>query len=475
MDAKHIDCDVLIIGAGSAGIEAYQAASSAGAFCILAERGPLGTTAQRSGDIPLALLQEAGQYCMKLKDARNFGLNIKNSRFDNREVLNAMRQVRARSTTDILSFIYKIPESQRIMGRVSFLDPNRARLNDDTIISFKTAVIATGAKPVTSYELDRLGGVMTAADLFEMEHLPRSLAVFGSGMIGISLGQTLSNLGVEVTVFGDGRIWQLTDEQVISVARELLQQEFAFEVSSELTAIEHIGDAYGIYYLDENQYENFLIADEVLTAGPRLPNLDELNLQALGLQPDEQGFLQINFATMQTQMPHIFIAGDAAQNSMSTARARREGRQAGLNAANFPNLEESRPVCGSTMLFTSPGLAVVGLSLEKMKERARLGHHFVAAEARLDDGRYRIMHKEGGIIRMYCDEKTHLPLGAEICAEGAGHLAHFLALAMQQQLTVEELSSFDYYHPSLEEAVLRVSQAALKALKRTGSKYYDAG
>lgn len=124
------------------------------------------------------------------------------------------------------------------------------------------------------------------------------------------------------------------------------------------------------------------------------------------------------------------------------------------------------------MTFTSPGLAVVGMSLDEMKARARQGHHFVAAEVRLDDGRYRIIRREGGIIRLYCDEETHLPLGAEICAEGADHLAHFLTLAMRQKLTVEDLASFDFYHPSLEEAVGRVSLSALKALKRSGKKYY---
>lgn len=473
METKHLDCDVLIIGAGSAGIEAYQAASSAGAYCILAERGPLGTTAQRSGDIPTALLQAAGQCCMHLKDAQNFGLKHKlTTGFDNSEVLNAMRQVRARSTNDILSFIYKIPESQRVIGQVRFLDSNRVTVNEDIMISFKCAVIATGASPAIPYELGRLGGIKTSNDFFEQDRLPKSLAIFGSGLIGLSLGQALSNLGVEVTVFGDGRIWKLTDEQVKAVARELLQHEFSFEVSSELTAIEKVGEGYGIYYLDESRYENFLVVEQVLSAGIRIPNLDELNLRDLGLSYNEHGIINMNFVTMQTEIPHIFAAGDAAQNAMSTARARREGRLAGLNAASFPNLKESVVPCEAAMTFTSPGLAVVGLSLDEMKSRARQGHHFVAAEVRLDDGCYRIIRREGGIIRLYCDEESHLPLGAEICAEGAGHLAHFLTLAMRQKLTVEDLASFDFYHPSLEEAVGKVSLSALKALKRTGKKYY---
>lgn len=474
METKHLDCDVLIVGAGSAGLAAYKAASGAGAFCILVERGPLGTTAQRSGDIPSALLSAAGNCCSKLRQVEKFGLKLRGAEFDNQDVLNSLRQVRARSSTEVLSFIYKIPEKQRIMGTARFLDANRAAVGDEYVISFKCAVIATGASPVIPFEIGRLGGILTSNDFFELDRLPKSLAIFGSGMVGLTLGQALSRLGVEVTVFGSGRIWQLTDEQVSAAARELLQLDFAFELSSKLSAVEKAGEGYGIYYLDEYQYENYLKVDSVLAAEMRQPNLDKLNLRALGLELDGKGLTAVNPHTMQTKLPHIFAAGDAAFVSMSTVRARREGQVAGLNAARFPVLQEEPDQINLSMLFTSPGLAMVGLSLDQMKERARAGHHFVAAEAQLNGGRYRLMRREGGIIRLYCDEESHHPLGAEICADGAEHLAHFLALTIKQGLTVEELCDFDFYHPSLEEGIAQACAYARKALSRTGINSYAA-
>lgn len=467
----HLDCDVLIIGAGSAGLAAYKAASDAGAFCIIVERGPLGTTAQRSGDIPTVLLQEAGNCCRQLSRAGLFGLSLANTAVDNSEVLNSLRQVRARSTTDVLSFIYKIPDTQRIMGTARFLDATRAAVDDDYVISFKTAVIAVGASPLIPFEVGRLGGVLTSKDFFELDRLPRSMAVFGSGMVGLSIGQALAALGVEVTVFGNGQIWQLTDDQVTAAARELLQQSFAFEVSSELTAVEKTPDGCGIYYFDESFHENYLQVERVLCADLVKPNLEKLNLKALDLGLNERGMLTVNERTMQTAQSHIFAAGDAADLGFSTAKARRQGSLAGLNAARFPYLLEEKPRVPLNMLFTSPGLAMVGKSLEQMKERARSGHHFVAAETRLNEGRSRLMHAEGGIVRLYCDEESHRPLGAEICAPGAEHLAHFLALVMEQELTVEELCAFDFYHPSLEEALGQVCQSARKALERTGNTY----
>ncbi len=471
METTHLDCDVLIIGAGSAGIEAYKAASAAGAFCILVERGPLGTTAQRSGDIPTALLQSAGACLSALKDASACGISLNSFAFDNSEVLNALRQVRARSTTEVLSFIYKIPEKQRLMGTARFLDYNRAAVNDEYIISFKCAVIATGSSPLIPFEIGRLGGVLTASDFFEQDRLPKSLAVLGSGMIGLSLGQALAHLGVEVTVLGHERLWQLTDEQVAVAARTQLQRDFALELQAELSAVEKLPDGYGIYYLDENHYENYLKTERVLCAELRQPNLDKLNLKALDLQLNPHGLLPYNERTMQTRLSHIFVAGDAAAMSMSTAVAKRQGRLAGHNAAAYPNLCEELPRVHIALTTTNPALAMVGLNLEQMKARARQGHHFVAAEAPLPAGRH-TPRRDGGIMRLYCDEATHRPLGAELCAIGGEHLAHFLALAIEKQLTVEELSAFDFYHPSLEAGIAQACAFACKALARTGNHSY---
>lgn len=472
-EATHLDCDVLIVGAGSAGLEAYKAASRAGAFCILVEQGPLGTTAQRSADIPVTLLLEAGRTCQEIKKAGAFGINVQGQlKLDTSQVLNSLRAVRARSTADVLSFIYQIPENQRLIGKARFLDSNRVAVNDEYTVSFKCAVIATGSAPVVPFAMSRLGNILTSQDLFEQDRLPSSVAIFGSGLVGVSLGQALSDLGVEVTVFGNGRIWQLTDEQVTAVARELLQDSFSFEVNAEITAIEKTPSGYGIYYLDESHYENYLSASTVLSAVGRRPRLEGLNLREIGMELNQDGGIAVNFRTMQTSVPHIFAAGDVAQTSMSTVRARREGALAGLNAARFPQLKEENGLLPMTLTLTSPGLAVVGLSFEEMKQRARQGHHFVASEVRLNEGRYRVLHREGGIMRLYCDEETHLPLGAEICADKAEHLAHFLNLAFTQQLTAEELSSFAFYHPCPEEAIARVSAAAVRTLCRQEQSSY---
>ena len=120
------------------------------------------------------------------------------------------------------------------------------------------------------------------------------------------------------------------------------------------------------------------------------------------------------------------------------------------------------------ILHTDPELALVGLSYEEVKERARHGHPFVSSEVRATEGRYRITHQEGGILRLYCDEATHVVLGAEMCLHDAGHLAHFLAQAIASQLTVEQLYALPYFSSSYEEIIKSAAEQALKNIARKG-------
>ena len=167
MDARKISCDCLIVGAGSAGIEAYKAAKQNGAQCILVESGPLGTTAHRTGDIPSCLLFAAGKAAHTNADAEKFGLKFKNkASFDKSNVLNSLRAARAQSTTEVLSFLYKIPDHERIIGKAGFIDAHHVHVGENLIIEFKTAVIATGSTPVIPYELGKLGGILTTDEFF---------------------------------------------------------------------------------------------------------------------------------------------------------------------------------------------------------------------------------------------------------------------------------------------------------------------
>ena len=474
MNERKISCDCLIIGAGSAGISAYQAAKEQGVHCILVESGPLGTTAQRSGDVPSCLLFAAGKVAHSTVNAEKFGLKVLSEfKFDNSNVLNALRAVRAQSTTEVLSFLYKIPDDERIIGKASFINDHQVHVGESLIIEFKSAVIATGSSPVIPYEIGKLGGILTTNDLFEIDNFKKRIAVFGTSAVGIYLGQALAYLGLDVTAFCDNTFWCLTDETVISKAHDSLRNNFKLSVNSRITAIEKYDDKYGIYYLNEADYENFIIVDEIIAAGNRYPKIEGLKLRDIGININPQGYIDVDEKTLQTSIPHIFAAGDVIRPDMSTNLAKKTGTVAGKNAAMMPDKCQLEDDVRLNILYTDPAVAIVGMSLNEMKERAGLGFQFVVGESHTDKGRYRCERSASGIIRIYCDLNNHCVLGAEMCAVGCEHIAHFLALAIKKKMTADELSEFTFYHLSYEEALKEAAKSALKVIQqRKGNRYY---
>ena len=158
---------------------------------------------------------------------------------------------------------------------------------------------------------------------------------------------------------------------------------------------------------------------------------------------------------------------------MSTNLAKETGRVAGFNAANLPHKLEMNSSVAVHVLPTEPAAAIVGLSFNEVKERAKLGFHFVIGESHVDKGIYRCEHNAHGLIRLYCDLQNHCILGAEMCAPQCDHLAHFLALAIQKKMTADELSTFGFFHLTYEEALNDAAKSALKAInQRKGTNYY---
>lgn len=470
MSEIHLSCDTVVIGAGSAGIEAYKSATQRGVKCILVESGPLGTSAKRTGDTPMSTLMAAGRLTHSVNELHKFGIKANfDFAIDTDRVLNDLRKVRSKETGEVLSFIYQIPEHNRLIGKARFLDEHNIMVNDTHIVTFKTVVVATGSVPIVPYELSRYGvegGVYTVNDLFDLDHLPNSIAIFGSNREGIQIGQALSYLGIKVVVFGSNNLWDLTDDAVIDTATDAFKERFDIVISSYITAFEKYEHGFGIYYLDANNFENLLNVESVLSANVRFPKLEGLNLRELGVKLNRQGCIVVDEKTMQTSVDHIFAAGDVTSVSMTTSKAKHTGSVAGSNAADFPNLTKKDPILNVNVLYSDPELAIVGMSYSEVKQRAKEGKPFVSSEVRTNDGHFRATHKTGGILRIYCDEESHKLLGAELCLYRGGSIAHFIAMAIQQGLTVENIANMTYFSPSYEEVVQKACIIAQKNLER---------
>ncbi len=469
MTIREISCDTAIIGGGTAGLEAYRAAQEGGADCVLVDGGRLGTTAQRSGELPASYLMSSAISAHALKSFHNKGLQIPDLAIETSGVLGMVRAMRSRATSSVLSFLYRIPEERRLHGMVSFEDPHTFKVGNSARVHFKTAVIATGTEPLVTYEQSQIKNIITTNEFYEQEKLPQSAAVFGSSAVGLQLGQALSYLGVDVTVFGQRMLWRLSDEEVLSSALNQLSSRFNLAVDSFITSIEPEDDGYSIYYIDGGKYENYLHTSEVIAASARIPNIAGLNLQHIGVKLTREGYIKTEPNTMQTSQKHIFAAG-SVRGSTSTALAEAEGRFAGMNAARPEHLMAMPQSVNIEICYTDPVLAIAGRNFDSMIEWANeTGGSFVTAHASFKDtlGSFGVQH--GGCIGLYCDKASHQVMGAEICCSDAAHLAQLIAFAIKKGAIAEDLLDFNFAHLSAEEVLSQVaSEAVYKLSGRTG-------
>lgn len=442
--------DVAVIGAGTAGLAAYRAARAQGASALLIEGGTHGTTCARVGCMPSKLLIAAAEAAHAVERAGRFGVHAGSPHIDGREVMGRVRRERDRFVGFVLEGVEAIPASDQLRGRARFLDRNTLDV-DGVHVAARAVVIATGSRPAIPPILKDLGErLIVNDDVFSWETLPRSVAVFGPGVIGLELGQALARLGVRVVVLGrGGRLGPITDPTVREAALKAFSSEFYLDPNAHVSRVEAVDDQVEIDYVGiegEKRTERF---DYALAATGRAPNVDGLGLEGLALPLARNGVPVFDPHTGQVGATSIFIAGDASNFAPLLHEAADEGRIAGGNAARFPSVTPAARRAPLGVVFTDPQIAIVGGGFA-----AQHAHALVSGEVSFEDqGRSRVMLRNKGHLRVYANPETGRFLGAEMAGPDAEHIGHLLAWALQAQLTVDRMLEMPFYHPVVEEGL----------------------
>jgi dihydrolipoamide dehydrogenase len=464
-----LNVDVAVIGAGTAGLAAYRAAKARGASAVLIEGGAYGTTCARVGCMPSKLLIAAAEASHAIDKASAFGVHVEGTKHvDGREVMARVKRERDRFVGFVTRGVDAIPESDRIRGYARFLDRNTLQVEGGLRVHARSIVIATGSRPSIPPLLKGLGDrLVVNDDVFNWDDLPKSVAVFGPGVIGLELGQALSRLGVRVVVLGrGGRVGPLTDPTVREAAIKAFSQDFCLDPDAHVARVERRGDEVEIEYRSCDGQVVTERFDYVLGATGRVPNVDRLGLESLGLARDANGVPVFNRETLQAGDSPIFIAGDAANDVPLLHEAADEGRIAGDNAARSPSVKPGLRRAGLAIVFTDPQIAIVGGGYTAAAAHGR----FVAGEVSFEgQGRSRVMLKNRGHLRVYADPADGRFLGAEMAGPDAEHIGHLLAWALQSGMTVERMLEMPFYHPVVEEGLrtaLRDLHARLQESQR---------
>ena len=460
---KKISTDVAVIGSGSAGLGAYNAARKSGKKAILIENGPYGTTCARVGCMPSKLLIAAAEAAHAISHSDGFGVHAGGLVVDGHAVMARVRAERDRFVGFVVEDVESFPAEDKLRGQATFVSDTVLWVDDHTEVTAKAIVIATGSHPVVGSTFKQLGELAVINDdVFEWETLPRRVAVFGPGVIGLELGQALSRLGVAVRVFGmRGTLAGLSDPEVRQTAKKAFQDEFYLDPDARVIKTERDGNEVVVTFVTLDNKELTERFDYALVATGRAPNLEQLKLANTSLVLDDKGVPVFNARSMQCGESSIFLAGDVTAELTVLHEASDEGRIAGNNAASFPKVQCYKRRAPLAIVFTDPQIAVAGARYARIKDDDIV----IGSVSFENQGRARVMRQNRGLLRVYARCGTGEVLGAEMVGPAAEHLGHLIAWAIQQKLTVPQMLDMPFYHPVVQEGLRTALRDAVSKLK----------
>ena len=447
--------DVIILGAGSAGLAALREVRKRTDHWRIVNDGPWGTTCARVGCMPSKMLIEAANAYHARRALHTFGIEGADAlRVDLPAVL---RRVRALRDDFVAGTLAATDAGERaISGHARLLDAQRVEVNGQ-VHTARRIIIATGSRPIVPEDWLAFGDrILTTDTLFEQPTLGPRVAVIGLGPLGVEIAQALARLGVEVMAFATGKsVAGLSDPAINDALLARLKDEFIVNVGDKAELREVAG---GIQVTNGSAT---VVVDQVVAAMGRSPNLEHLGLDTLGVALDDKGRPPIDPCTLQVGDLPVFIAGDADGDRPLLHEAADEGHIAGLNAlAPTPRGFARRTPLAIT--FSQPQAAVVGQRHADLPEGQWVGGTVDFAR----QGRARVAQCNHGRLNVYAEHGSGRLLGAELCAPAGEHMAHLLALAVEQRLTVHDLLRMPFYHPVLEEGLRTALRDAASRLPK---------
>jgi len=437
--------DVIIVGAGTAGLSALREVKKQTDQFMIINDGPWGTTCARVGCMPSKLLIEAANAFHHRNTFAEFGINGADSlTIDIPKVLRRVRKFRDDFVSSTITTTTELGK-KAISGRARLIAPDTIEINGEKLRAHKI-ILATGTRPIIPEPWRKLGKQLLTTDtLFEQKKLPARIGVIGMGPIGVEMAQALSRLGIQVSAFGSrNTIAGISDPEINETAIQLLQKEFPIYLGSRADVVtDH-------KKIQITAGKSAIEVDSILVALGRQPNIDQLGLETLGITLNDKGMPSFNPNTLQIEDLPIFLAGDANGEKAILHEAADEGFIAGYNATRSENFcFKRRTPLG--IIFCDPNIAIVG---QRYKELSKQKNKFVIGKVNFaNQGRARASLNNKGLLHVYANAKNGTLLGAEMCAPAGEHMAHLLALAIDRKLTVHQLLHMPFYHPVLEEGL----------------------
>jgi pyruvate/2-oxoglutarate dehydrogenase complex dihydrolipoamide dehydrogenase (E3) component len=459
--------DVVVVGAGPAGVVAALRAARLGARTALVTRDEFGGMAANDGPVPVRTLAQAARLLREARQLPRYGITASEPALDYRRLLDRVREVikdaRGRSLLrhDLERAGVVIREQA---GTTRFVDPNTVEADNVPRLHAGKIIICTGGTP---RQLDVAGFDLTAthSDAWNLTSPPPSLLVVGAGATGVQVASIFHAFGSHIHLLEVApRILMSEDEDVAEAVRASLTASgvHVAEGAGRIERFERCASGVRVIHTTDDGESRIEATIAVIAAG-WVAATAGLNLDAAGVKTDQRGYIQVD-SQLRTSAPHIFAAGDVTGHAMVVHEAVREGMLAATNAvlsANKALPTQVSPI-GS---FTDPEYASVGLTEAAARETHDVvvaTQHFSSLPRPIIDGR------ETGFCKLIVDRELHTILGCHIVGERAVELAQLAATAMTAEMPVEQLALVPFSFPTYANALGRAAVNAATELDRSG-------
>lgn len=444
---------IAIIGGGPGGYVAAIRAAQLGAEVTVFEFDKLGGTCLNRGCIPTKALLHTTELYHKLLEEANNGLIVENARIDSDKLHKRKKQV-VRSLVSGVGVLMKKNNIRVVNERATLLEGKKVKFGDN-VEDFDKVVLASGSEPINlpipGFESKN---VIDSTGALELEDTPKSMVIVGGGVIGVEMAQIYSSLGAEVTIVElAGNILPGVDLDVVNTMRSILEfNQIKVMTDSKLVKIEENDE---LFCTIQSADGDMIVQSEyVLMSVGRKPYYEGLGHENIVKNEDGVPVVDENF---ETSVDGVYAIGDLNKQIMLAHAASAQGIKAVEHAMGHVGHYNSKavPAC----IYTSPEIASVGLTEEEAKEQGI--EYKVSKYSLVGNGKSMIENNGVGFVKLISGAEFNDIIGAHIIGPRATDMIAELVLAINMELTAEEIASTIHPHPTVSEAIQEAAHGLL--------------
>lgn len=452
----EIHFDIVVIGSGPGGYVAAIRAAQLGYKTALVEKySVLGGTCTNVGCIPTkALLDSSEHFYTAQTKFKSHGIGSDNLKLNFSEFINRKNSVVEQNTAGI-NYLMSKNKIQVIEGAASFVNNKeitvRKNGTEDQKITANYFIVATGSKPVSlpNISIDKTR-IITSTEALSLQEQPKSMTIIGGGVIGVEMASIYARIGTKVTIieYADSLIPTMDKELGKELKKILTKKGIDILLSHNVQSVLNNGENTTVKFSDKNNTISEITTDYCLVAVGRKPYTDGLGLENTVIKLDEKGRIVTN-KSLQTNEENIYAIGDVISGPMLAHKAEEEGVFA-VETINGQKPHMNYNLIPS-VVYTWPEVASVGYTEDELKRKNmphRIGKFPFSAS-----GRARAAMESEGFVKVISDPKYGEILGIHIIGPRAADLIAQGVIAMEYEVTDEDMFRISYAHPTYSEAL----------------------